>query len=93
MTPARPMLSIVGKSLCLINKRMTELQRSQSAQRACGMGQSSKTTMVTKHIPELADPAQAAPLQRATIAMLTDIGLTEPGAARVMERRAEVGFA
>jgi hypothetical protein len=61
----------------LNQQRMTELQQARARNEHAAWAKQ-QDDLVTKHVPELADPAQAAPLQRATIAMLTDIGLSEP---------------
>ena len=66
------------RQVTLLNQqRMTELQQARARNEHAAWAKQ-QDDLVTKHVPELGDPAQAAPLQRATIAMLTDIGLTEP---------------
>ena len=66
------------RQVTLLNQqRMTELHEAKARNEHAAWAKA-QDDLVTKNIPELADPAQAAPLQRATLAMLTDVGLTEP---------------
>jgi hypothetical protein len=65
------------RQVVLLNQqRMTELQQAKARNEHAAWSKA-QDDEVMKHVPELADPAQAAPLQKATLAMLTDVGLSE----------------